>query len=282
MNTTLRIAATTFAVLLLSGIAEAKRNRAPRDVITCGQHGCSDWFKSAPGAAPHDAEAHGRRHSPRRPRTARGKNSSPPRAMQIDKPQEYAVVGPNGQLEKRESHEAKRGIIRSAKTGATARVSPKHAAAFQSYINDLEAMGAKIYYMGGYRNGRCSAGSQHPCGSALDVCQDSRGRVSGARDCHLPGPAAMAAAAARRGLHEGSVWCRRPDYGHVQAIKTGSTCSARGWVGDGKRHYLASMTGEVRSVSESPRKDGHRKRGTAYATAQERSTGPANDIGAFP
>ena len=272
MNTTLRIAATTFAVLLLPTIAEARRARAPQqNVITCNQQGCSDWHMAASSAS---SRKH-TRHSRRRP-------AKPAQGMQVDKPQEYAVVGPNGQLEKRETHECKRGIVRSAKTGATAHVSSKYGCTFQSYINDLEAMGAKIYYMGGYRRGQCSAGSQHPCGSALDVCQDSRGRVSGARDCYLPGPAAMAAAAARRGLHEGSVWCRQPDYGHVQAIKTGSTCIARGWIGDGKRRYLASMTGEVRSVSESPRKDVHRKRGTAYATAQERSTGPANEIGAFP
>src|SRR6185312_2100684 len=31
------------------------------------------------------------------------------------------------------------GIVRSAKTGATAHVAPSHAAAFQAYIDDLES-----------------------------------------------------------------------------------------------------------------------------------------------
>jgi hypothetical protein len=185
--------------------------------------------------------------------------------MQIDKPQEYAVVGPNGQLEKRESYESKRGVVRSTKTGATARVSPKWAPKFQAYIDELEAQGAKIYYMGGYRRGRCSSGSQHPCGSALDVCQDGRGRVSGARDCHLPGPARMAAIATRHGLKEGGTWCGNPDYGHVQAIKSGSTCAARGWAGDGKKRYLASMTGEVRLVSARR----HKHKRARYAGARQ-------------
>jgi len=124
--------------------------------------------------------------------------------------------------------EAGSGVVRSGKTGATARVSPRWSGVFQAYVDDLEARGAAVYYMGGYRRGRCSVGSQHPCGSALDVCQDHRGHVSGARNCNLPGPVEMAAIASRHGLFEGGVWCRRPDYGHVQAIASGSVCEARG------------------------------------------------------
>jgi len=132
-------------------------------------------------------------------------------------------------------------VVRSAKTGATARVSPKWSRVFQAYVDDLEAHGAVIHYMGGIRPGRCSPASQHPCGSALDVCQDYRGHVSGARDCNLPGPVEMAAIAARHGLSEGSTWCGSPDYGHAQAIPTGTTCTARGTFGPHK-HRLASRS----------------------------------------
>ena len=136
------------------------------------------------------------------------------------------------------------GIIRSAKTGATARVAPRYASRFQAYIDDLEAHGAAIYYMGGYRPGQCSKGSQHPCGKALDVCQDSRGHVSGLRDCHLPSPTEMARIAEAHDLHEGAVWCNT-DYGHAQVEKTGSDCTPSGWAGNGRGHYLASMTGRI-------------------------------------
>lgn len=134
------------------------------------------------------------------------------------------------------------GIIRSAKTGATAKVAPRYAARFQAYIDDLEARGAAVYYMGGIRRGRCSPASQHPCGKALDVCQDWRGHVSGARDCRLPRPAEMAAIAERHGLHEGAVWCGSPDYGHAQVDKTGTNCVARGTFGP-RRHRIASRSG---------------------------------------
>lgn len=125
------------------------------------------------------------------------------------------------------------GIVRSGKTGATARVAARYAARFQAYVDDLEAHGAAVYYMGGIRKGRCSNGSQHPCGSALDVCQDYRGHVSGARDCHLPRPQEMAAIASAHGLFEGGRWCRHPDYGHAQAVRSGSECLARGSWGHG-------------------------------------------------
>lgn len=138
------------------------------------------------------------------------------------------------------------GIVRSAKTGATARVAARYRDKFQAYVDDLEAHGASIYYMGGFRAGRCSPASQHPCGGALDVCQDYRGHVSGARDCHLPRPAEMAAIAKAHGLYEGSLWCRSPDYGHAQIIPTGTECHARGSWGRGRR--LATMTGKMVKV----------------------------------
>lgn len=120
------------------------------------------------------------------------------------------------------------GVVVSKKTGASARVSPQYAAAFQAYIDDLESGGASIRFMGGIRRGSCHAASLHPCGKALDVCQTARGRVD--RRCHLPAPSTLAQIASRHGLFEGGRWCHS-DYGHVQvgvtAAACGSTLSAR-------------------------------------------------------
>jgi hypothetical protein len=131
--------------------------------------------------------------------------------------------------------------IRSA-AGAATQVAAAHAGQFTAYLRDLEAHGARIFYMGGFRRGRCSSGSQHPCGKALDVCQDWRNHVSGARNCNLPPPAEMARIARAHGLSEGSLWCRNPDYGHAQVDATGTECAARGRAG---HRYLATLTGKM-------------------------------------
>jgi hypothetical protein len=115
------------------------------------------------------------------------------------------------------------GVVVSRKTGASARVSPQYAAAFQGYIDDLESSGATVRFMGGIRRGRCWAGSLHPCGQALDVCQTARGRVDGR--CHLPGRSAAGEIAARHGLFEGGRWCNS-DYGHVQVGTTAAACGS--------------------------------------------------------
>lgn len=120
------------------------------------------------------------------------------------------------------------GVVVSKKTGASARVSPQYAAAFQGYIDDLEFGGASIRFMGGIRRGHCHAASLHPCGKALDVCQTGRGRVDSR--CNLPSPSTLAQIASRHGLFEGGRWCHS-DYGHAQVGETaaacGSTMSAR-------------------------------------------------------
>lgn len=151
---------------------------------------------------------------------------------------------PEKQVEKQEKI-AESGLIRSKKTGETAHVGARWAPMFQAYVDDLENHGASIYYMGGIRPGRCSEGSQHPCGKALDVCQDARGRVSGEKDCHLPPPAEMAAIARLHGLYEGSRWCHS-DYGHAQVTPSGGDCTPTGYA-RGVRFvgYLATMTGKV-------------------------------------
>ena len=120
--------------------------------------------------------------------------------------------------------ESHAGIVVSHKTGATARVGAAHAAAFQSYVDDLEAHGAVVRFMGGIRGGRCSSGHMHPCGRALDVCQLSRGRVDGR--CNLPGPVRIAAIAAAHGLFEGAQWCSS-DYGHAQVGVSAPACGTQ-------------------------------------------------------
>ena len=115
------------------------------------------------------------------------------------------------------------GNVVSHKTGARATVSPQHAATFQAYINDLEANGARVLFMGGSRKGRCSSRHMHSCGKALDVCQRSRGVVD--RRCNLPDRRYIAMIAARHGLFEGGQWCHH-DYGHAQVGTTASACGS--------------------------------------------------------
>ncbi len=116
------------------------------------------------------------------------------------------------------------GVVRSGKTGKTARVDPRHAAKFQAYIDDLENnYGARVLFMGGGRAGSCGLANQHACGGgqALDVCQYSWGVVD--RRCGLPSPARLARIARDHGLYEGAEWCR-PDTGHVQ-VRFSGACS---------------------------------------------------------
>lgn len=106
------------------------------------------------------------------------------------------------------------GIIRSAKTGATARVASRYSAKFQAYLNDVEAAGGRITFMGGIRPGPCAIPrSKHPCGMALDLCQFGRGVVD--RKCELPRESTLAEIAERHGLVEGGVWCHG-DRGHAE------------------------------------------------------------------
>lgn len=141
------------------------------------------------------------------------------------------------------------GLIKSRKTGAQAWVHPNYVQRFQDYIDDLEKRdGVEIHYMGGWRRGRCSSGSQHPCGKALDVCQDSRGRTDHLGICHLPSPAEMAAVAKLHGLYEGSRWCDQ-DYGHAQVDPSGGDCPPKGWTAGVKFvGFLPTITGKLASL----------------------------------
>jgi hypothetical protein len=118
------------------------------------------------------------------------------------------------------------GNVISHKTGASARVGAQYASRFQSYVDDLEARGATVYFMGGIRRGHCSSSSMHPCGKALDVCQTSRGRV--AAKCHLPDRSTLARIAQSHGLFEGGQWCNS-DYGHAQAGETAAACGHKSY-----------------------------------------------------
>lgn len=166
------------------------------------------------------------------------------------------------QPDRGESASAGRATIRSGKTGETATVAAEYAGRFQSFLDDLEAHGATIYYMGGIRSGHCSIGSQHPCGWAVDFCQDYYGHVSGARDCRLPEPAEFHKIVVAHGLHDGSVWCRS-DYGHVQAKDSGGcNIAPHGSWGHG-RVRLATMTGKIVGVDR--RRHHHYGRRLRYA-----------------
>ena len=116
------------------------------------------------------------------------------------------------------------GATLHSNAGATASVSPEHVKQFQALVHDLEAHGAHITFMGGYRSGHCSQRHKHPCGLALDVCQLSRGIVD--RRCHLPSRTEVSAIAERHGLFSGGDWCDS-DYGHFEAGSS-VACSARG------------------------------------------------------
>jgi hypothetical protein len=116
------------------------------------------------------------------------------------------------------------GSVTSHKTGATARVGWAYAATFQAYIDDLEARGATVRFMGGIRRGHCGLASMHPCGKALDVCQTGRGRVD--PRCHLPSRYELGRIAEAHGLFEGGRWCHS-DYGHAQVGVTAAACGSR-------------------------------------------------------
>lgn len=106
------------------------------------------------------------------------------------------------------------GLVRSGKTGAVARVAARFKEAFQAYVDDVEAAGGRITFMGGIRPGPCAIPwSKHPCGMAIDLCQYRRGIVDHA--CRLPAESVMAALAVRHGLIEGGVWCNG-DRGHAE------------------------------------------------------------------
>lgn len=117
-------------------------------------------------------------------------------------------------------------VVCSKKTGVWASVSAKYRDRFQNYIDALEEEGASIYYMGGIRAGKCSIpANKHPCGMAMDICQDKRDGVQAARFCNLPPRSKMVELARKEGLFEGGAWCSA-DRGHVEVVtrRQGRAC----------------------------------------------------------
>lgn len=186
-----RIAALAAILLALTVV----KVEARQTIIICNQQGCSDHvLKGQEGV-----KTSSRLHSPRK------------------------IAKPSKKVLEQAPIASGTGVIRSNKTGATARVSPAQAHKFQAYINDLEAHGAVIKFMGGIRPGPCWSGGLHPCGKALDVCQYARGVVD--RRCNLPGKTVMAQIARANGLFEGGQWCHG-DLGHAQVGVTAGACGS--------------------------------------------------------
>lgn len=218
MNTSLRIAA-AIAVLLFSAGAQARHHRTTEHSASCGfDRGVS----LCPGITDNGVTAQWARPV-RRVKTARTYADS----VSVGRTSSAASLG---------------GVVRSGKTGATAHVAPRYAAVFQAYVDDLEAHGATVRSIGGYRPGPCAAWSEHPCGKALDVCQLARGVVD--RRCNLPGRAELITIANRHGLQEGGEWCNS-DMGHAQIDRTAARCG----------HNLYAAVGEFKAT-----RSGHRHR----------------------
>ena len=134
-----------------------------------------------------------------------------------------------------EPGDAGSGIVRSHRTGAIAHVGARFAHLFQAYVDDLEQnYGAIVKFMGGWRQGRCSSSSQHPCNKALDVCQTGRDRVDGR--CLLPGRSTLIAVAAKHGLQEGGQWCHG-DMGHTQVDPSSGPCGSQMAARSHHRHH---------------------------------------------
>lgn len=126
---------------------------------------------------------------------------------------QHEHVGHYAKAASRRSYARSGGGNVHSKTGASATVASRYAPAFQALIDDLEAHGAVIKFMGGYRSGQCGQASKHPCGMALDICQYARDVVD--RRCGLS-RMVVAELAAKHGLFSGGLWCN-PDFGHVEA-----------------------------------------------------------------
>jgi hypothetical protein len=201
MHTSLRIAAALVAILLASTAAEAKRHHGHRGHHSPRYHRTIDKLPAAVTGCVDDNSGR---------KVCSGS-------------QERTQEARKGNTPHRAAHGS--GNVCSGKTGVCTNVASSHAGQFQAYINDLEARGATIYYMGGYRPGPCWSGGLHPCGLALDVCQDSRDHVSGHKNCHLPGRQELASIAAAHGLFEGGQWCHG-DMGHAQVGMSAAPCGS--------------------------------------------------------
>lgn len=96
---------------------------------------------------------------------------------------------------------------------ASARVADSATGAFRCLIGKLLGVGYHIDFMGGYRSGHCATASKHPCGTALDINQTARNRVTRRLP---PNTNSMARSC---GLFHGAEW-RHADAGHFEVLST--------------------------------------------------------------
>ena len=101
-----------------------------------------------------------------------------------------------------------------SKAGPTAKVARSAAPKFQAFIDELEATGYRIRFMGGWRrHGSCRGCVMHPRGLALDINQTARNRVTDRF------PAGIGQMAKRHGLFSGGGWRSTPDTGHFEVLR---------------------------------------------------------------
>lgn len=106
-------------------------------------------------------------------------------------------------------------------SGKTAKVASRYARQFQGFIDDLEAHGYRIDFMGGWRrSGTCRSCDAHPAGRAIDINQTARNRVTRKL------PANVTSIAARHGICHGAIW-DRPDGGHFEIAEKSRATSCR-------------------------------------------------------
>lgn len=117
--------------------------------------------------------------------------------------------------------------VESRAGGKASGLTSTMAAKAECLIRGLEAHGAVLKFMGGYRPGHCAQDHKHSCGMAIDICQWSRNSVDSR--CHLPGKAVEDEVAARCGLFAGAQWCNA-DRGHFE--DGGSVACGSQWRGN--------------------------------------------------
>jgi hypothetical protein len=156
----------------------------------------------------------------------------------------------------------------------TIRVSPSAAVQFEGFCRDLYAE-YKFGNVGGIRGGRCSNGSKHPCGGAIDVEQTCRSRGPG--HC-LPQAFPVARSeqlADKWGLYPGSRWGDR-DVGHFE---TRGTLAGGNWSKD-KILQIAART--ITALAPPPPPPLHPLLGASSATMQVASAQSGDYLAPLP
>jgi len=226
LNHTIRFAAATLAVLLLSSTAEARRRATQETTPTTLQYDARAGEYHPVGGTPVQRRV-AKRHA--------GRNST---ALRIDKAQEY-VVKKDGTLIKREDYELTRaGMVRVITAyGKPITVNPIDASKFLKFFALLHERGYKINWgiVGCYAPGGHKPGSNHHIGRACDI-QTGWNRAPDFM-FHVGDLIRQA------GLYDG---CSFGDCGHVEAV--------RGLYNKKPNLYasLAKFKGEMSTASYQP------------------------------